>query len=62
MRSWFCRFVLITMFVIEPRYWGSGPITNIVISQSYTGTVQVGSNFYHLQGVTNFYITKELVK
>jgi hypothetical protein len=36
--------------------------TNIVIDPKFTGTIQVGTNFYHLNSVTNYSVTTELVK
>lgn len=47
---------------LEPSTWQGGDTTNVVILNDYTGTIQVGTNFYHLTTVTNFYTTKELVK
>ena len=35
----------------EPRYeW---PKTNIIIPKEFTGTIQVGTNFYHVNTITN---------
>ncbi len=44
----------------EPR--NSETITNIAVDSDYKGTIQVGSNFYRLVDVTNFYTVKELRK
>ncbi len=49
-------------FEFQPKSYNGEIITNVIIKPDYKGTIQVGTNFYRLVDVTNFYTTKELKK
>lgn len=48
------------LVVIEPGNYED--FTNFVIMGDYKGTIQVGTNFYHINTITNMIVTKELTK
>jgi hypothetical protein len=55
-----CQFTTNYLPPVDCNRDSNGRVTNMIIYQSYTGTIQIGENFYHLNTVTN--ITQELVK
>lgn len=37
-------------------------VTNIIVSKNYTGTIQLGENFYHIATITNIFTEQKLTK